>query len=137
MATLRMLVVIVALAFALAAQAQAAKAELPVAPGLLAMVQPRIAELREAGISQIVGRAGARNNVQVLTRYGPAYARWPKGVAPVPFELYFNDNGTNSAFAADFNDASKARYAAMLDAVIPAALRQAETVRKQATRVKP
>ena len=50
----------------------------PLQPGLLALAQPRIAELRDAGITQIVGRAASRNNVQMLTRYGPAYFRWPR-----------------------------------------------------------
>ena len=133
----RILTFIVTLLLPLAAHAQAAKAELPVSPGLLTLAQPRIAQLRDAGITQIVGRVGHRNNVQVLTRYGPAYTRWPKGVTPVPFELYINENGTNAAYAANFNDATRAQYAAMLDAVIPAAMRQADTVRKQATRIKP
>ena len=112
--------------------APAGKSELKQQPGLLALVEPRIAQLRDAGITQIVGRAGGRNNIQVLTRSGPAYARWPRGTTPVPFELYFNTDGTNAAFAGEFAD--KAKWAATMDAVIAAALKEAENARRNASR---
>jgi hypothetical protein len=135
--TIGMLGLAAALLAPCAANAQAASAgkpELVEQPGLLALVQPRIAELREAGISQIVGRTGARNNIQVLTRFGPAYMRWPRGTTPVAFELYFNDNATNAAFAADFAD--KARWTATMNAVLPAALKQAAQARASASKPK-
>ena len=135
MTTIRMLTMLAALllpSWAAAQAAPAAKSALVEQPGLLALVQPRIAELREAGITQIIGRTGTRNNIQVLTSRGPAYMRWPRGTTPVAFELYFNDNNTNAAFAADFQD--KAKWDATMKAVLPQALKQAENVRRSATR---
>ena len=135
----RRLVVAAALVLPLSARAQpapAGKGEAPSQPGLLALVQPRIPQLRDAGVTQIVGRTGNRNNVQVLTRSGPAYLRWPRGVTPQAFELYFNTDGSNGAFATGYSDADKAAWSAMLDAVIPQAIRQAAQLRANATRPK-
>jgi hypothetical protein len=113
------------------------KTEAPPQPGLLALAQPRLTELREAGITQIVGRAASRNNIQVLTRYGPAYMRWPRGTAPRAFELYLNADGSNAAFASGYAEQDKAAWAAMLDAVFAQALKEAAQVRANATRIKP
>jgi hypothetical protein len=106
-------------------------------PGLLAVAQPRLAELRAAGVKQIVGRTTGRNNVQVLHNWGAAYLRWPKGVTPVAFELYVNADGTNAAFANGFSEATKAQYATALDALVPQAIKAAENARYAATRPKP
>ena len=130
MHAMRRSVMFAALAFPLVGAAQT------VQPGLLALAQPRLAELRAAGVKQIVGRTAGRNNVQVLTTWGAAYVRWPKDVKPVAFELYLNTDGTNAAFASEFNDATRAQYAAALDALIPAALKAAANARAAATRPK-
>jgi hypothetical protein len=121
--------------FAASAQTPA-KTEAPVQPGLLALAQPRIADLRAAGVKQIIGRTTGRSNVQVLTNWGASYLRWPKDVKPVAFELYFNSDGSNAAFASDFSDATKAQYAAVLDALIPAAIKAAASARAAANRPK-
>jgi hypothetical protein len=122
--------------FAASAQTAPAKAEAPVQPGLLALAQPRIADLRAAGVKQIIGRTTGRSNVQVLTNWGASYLRWPKDVKPIAFELYVNSDGTNAAFASDFSDATKAQYAAALDALIPAAIKAAANARAAANRPK-
>ena len=135
----RRLVVAAALVLPLSALAQptpGGKGDAPSQPGLLALVQSRIPQLRDAGVTQIVGRAGGRNNIQVLTRSGAAYIRWPRGVTPKAFELYFNTDGSNAAFANDFTDANKAAWTSMLDAVVPQAIRQAAQLRANATRPK-
>jgi len=127
-----------ALSFAAVAQPSTkGKTGAPLQPGLLALAQPRIAELRDAGITQIVGRAASRNNVQMLTRYGPAYFRWPRGTPPRAFELYLNADGGNAAFADGYVEQDKAAWAAMLDAVFAQALKEAAQVRANATRIKP
>jgi len=118
------------------AQAQAKAVAAP-SPELFALAESRIPELRAAGVRQIVGRTTGRNNVQVLTNWGAAYLRWPKDVKPVAFELYINADGTNGAFATDFSAATKAQYAAALDATIPAAIKAAANARAAATRPKP
>ena len=140
MDAIRRLLVVAALVAPLPALAQpapAGRAEATQQPGLVALVQPRIAQIRDAGITQIVGRTGARNNIQVLTRSGPAYMRWPRGVTPRAFELYFNSDGSNAAFASDFSDQDRAAWSALLDAVIPQALKDAAQLRANATRPKP
>jgi hypothetical protein len=140
MHAVRRRLVVVALMAPLAAFAQPTskgKTEVPPQPGLLALAQPRIAKLRDAGITQIVARAGQRNNIQVLTRYGPAYMRWPRGTAPRAFELYLNADGSNAAFASDYAEQDKAAWAALLDAVFAQALKEAAQVRTNATRIKP
>lgn len=105
-------------------------------PGMLELVQPRIAKIRQAGITQIVG-AEKKRAIQVLTQNGPAYVRWPRGTEPFTFELYFNADGTNVAYSAGYNATSKPTYAKVLDAVVTDALDAASRVRAQATRVKP
>ena len=138
MHAMRLGVLIAALAVPLAAPAQApAKVEAAPSPELFALAESRIPELRAAGVKQIVGRTTGRNNVQVLTNWGAAYLRWPKDVKPVGFELYINADGTNGAFATDFSAATKAQYAAALDATIPAAIKAAANARAAATRPKP
>ena len=138
MHAMRLGVLIAALVVPLAAAAQKpAKVEATASPELFALAESRIPELRAAGVRQIVGRTTGRNNVQVLTNWGAAYLRWPKDVKPVPFELYVNADGTNGAFATDFSAATKAQYAAALDATIPAAIKAAANARAAATRPKP
>jgi len=117
------------------AQAQAKAVAAP-SPELFALAESRIPELRAAGVRQIVGRTTG-GNVQILTTWGAAYVRWPKDVKPVGFELYINADGTNGAFANDFSAATKAQYAAALDATIPAAIKAAANARATATRPKP
>ena len=137
MQTMRLAVLIAALVVPLAAPAQKpAKVEAAPSPELFALAESRIPELRAAGVRQIVGRTTGRN-VQILTTWGAAYVRWPKDVKPVGFELYINADGTNGAFATDFSAATKAQYAAALDATIPAAIKAAANARAAATRPKP
>ena len=109
--------------------------EAPAQPGLAALVAPRDAELRAAGVNQILARTDkAKRDIQVLTQYGALYFAWPKNVAPVPFEIYFNAGGPTAAFANGFNDATKSRYAAALDAIVPEVLRRAAAARASAQR---
>jgi len=139
MHAMRLGLLIATLVVPLAAPSQAAPAKVEAAPSpeLFALAESRIPELRAAGVRQIVGRTTGRNNVQVLTNWGAAYLRWPKDVKPVGFELYINADGTNGAFATDFSEATKAQYAAALDATIPAAIKAAANARATATRPKP
>ena len=108
------------------------------APALTALVAPRAAELQAAGIQSILARTGKRRrDIQVLTQWGPAYFGWPKGVAPVVFEIYVARNGTAQVYTEGYGESNKARYAAALDAVVPEAIRQARNVRAAFLRPKP
>src|SRR5512142_1717871 len=65
----------------------AATPEVPVQPGLAALVVPRVPELRAAGVKQILARTDkGRRDIQVNAQYGTSYLAWPKGSTPVPFE---------------------------------------------------
>lgn len=111
-------------------------ADAPVQPGLSALVASRDAELRAAGVEQILARTGkGRRDIQVLTTWGPVYFPWSKNVKPVAFEIYFNTNGQTDAFAHDFSDATKASFSAALDAIVPQAIRGAANAR--AARLRP
>jgi hypothetical protein len=139
MNALRLLAFLVATLAAGAAGAQKSPApadEAPLQPGLVALVAPRDAELRAAGVTQIIARTGkARRDIQVLTDYGPSYLGWPKNVAPVTFEIYFNTNAPTTAFAHEYSEANKAKFQAALDAIAPLAVRAANTAR--ANRLRP
>ena len=138
MNALRLFTVVVAALATGLANAQTAPAsapEAPLQPGLAALVAPRDAALRAAGVQQIIARTGKqRRDIQVMTQYGPAYFAWPKNVAPVTFEIYFNTNGATAAFANDFGEANKARFTAALDAIVPLAIRGANSARANAQR---
>ena len=109
--------------------------EAPAQPGLVALVASRDAAVRDSGIQQIVARTGkAKRDIQVLTLYGPLYFAWPKNVAPVPFELYFNAGGDTAGFAHDFTDATRPTFSAALDAILPQAMRGAASARAHAQR---
>ena len=109
--------------------------EAPAQPGLVALVASRDAAVRDSGIQQIIARTGkAKRDIQVLTLYGPLYFAWPKNVAPVPFELYFNAGGDTAGFAHDFTDATRPTFSAALDAILPLAMRGAASARAHAQR---
>lgn len=139
MTSMRHLVLAVALLGAgtsLAATAAAPAGDAPVQPGLAALVASRDAELRAAGVEQILARTDkGRRDIQVLTTWGPSYFPWPKNVKPVAFEIYFNTNGQTDAFAHDFSDATRATFRAALDAIVPQAIRGAANAR--AARLRP
>ena len=110
----------------------------PEQPGLAALLEPNVAKLRAAGVRQITARTGKqRRDIQVLSQYAPVYFGWPKNVAPVEFEIYLNPDGQTAAYANDFNDATKPKFSAALDAIVPQALRGATNAKATAQRPKP
>ena len=121
-----------------AGSAAEAKAEATFA-ALAPLVAAHGAELqRRAGAQKIVARTGKGNrNIQVLTRWGPSYFAWPKGVKPVTFEIYVESANRLDVIAEGFTEANKPLYAAAFDAVLPQAVRSANAARAQATRPKP
>lgn len=95
-------------------------------PTLSAIVAPQAAQLQAAGIKSILTRTGkGRRDVQVQTQWGTAYFGWPKNVAPALFEIYITNKGAAEVFTEKYSEATKARYAAAFNAVIPEAIRQA------------
>jgi len=139
MTTLRLFAFAVAALTSASALSQAPiKPEAPESPGLAALVQPRVPELRAAGVKQIVVRTGkGRRDIQALTNFGPVYLAWPKGVAEqVPFEIYLNSDGTNGVFATGFSDATRAKFSAALDAVVPQVIKGANQARANSQRPK-
>ncbi len=113
------------------AEAQAAATFEALAP----IVAPRTAELSAAGVQKVVARTGKnKRDIQVFTKWGPAYFSWPKDVTPVTFEIYVESPNAFDVSAAGYTDANKARYAAAFDAVLPLAVRSANTLRAQAQR---
>jgi hypothetical protein len=101
------------------------------------LVGPHTAALSAAGVEEVVARTGKnRRDIQVLTRWGPAYFPWPKGVTPVTFYIYVKAPNAFDVTADGFKEANKARYAAAFDAVLPQAVSSANALRAQATRPK-
>ena len=138
---------LVAAALAVPAQAQqprpsggsdkaAAPAASSSASALVALVAPRAAELRAAGVRRIVARTGRqRRDIQVVSPYGSQYFAWPKGLTPAPFQI---DVDTALSVRADgYTEASKDRYAAAFDAIIPEAIRLTNEARARVERPKP
>ena len=104
---------------------------------LAPIVAPRTAELSAAGVQKIVARIGkGKRDIQILTRWGPAYLAWPKNVTPVVFEIYVEAPNAFDVIADGYSDAAKARYSAALDALVPLAVRAASSLRAQAQRPK-
>jgi hypothetical protein len=119
-----------------AATPPATKAEATFA-ALSPIVAPRTAELSAAGVQKVVARTGkGKRDVQVLTRWGPSYLAWPKGVTPVSFEIYVEAPNAFDVIADGYTEANKALYAAAFDAVLPLAVRSANALRAQAQRPK-
>jgi len=115
------------------AQTQAAAAWDALSP----LVGPHTAALSAAGVEEVVARTGKnRRDIQVITRWGPAYFPWPKGVTPVAFYVYVKAPYAFDVTADGYKDANKARYAAAFDAVLPQAVSSANALRAQATRPK-
>jgi hypothetical protein len=113
-----------------------AKAEATFA-ALAPLVAPRSAELSAAGVQKVVARTGKnKRDIQVITRWGPAYFPWPKGVTPVTFEVYIEAANKLDVIADGYIEANKARYAAAFDAVFPLAIQSANAARIQAQRPK-
>jgi hypothetical protein len=101
------------------------------------VVAARTAELSAAGVKKIVARTGkGKRDIQVLTQWGPAYLAWPKNVTPVTFEVYVEAPNAFDVIADGYSDANKARYAAAFDALVPPAVRAANSLRAQAQRPK-
>lgn len=104
---------------------------------LAPLVAARVPELHAAGVEKVTARTGRnRRDIQVLTRWGPAYFGWPKGVKPVEFELRIESPNTIDLIAPAYNDAAKPTYRAAFDAVLPQALRTANQTRANASRPK-
>ena len=104
---------------------------------LAPLVGPHTAALSAAGVEEVVARTGKnRRDIQVVTKWGPAYFPWPKGVTPVTFDIYVKAPNAFDVTADGYSEANKARYAAAFDAVLPQAVRSANAVRAQATRPK-
>lgn len=98
---------------------------------------PHVAQLHAAGVQKIVARtAGNRRDIQVLTRWGPTYFGWPKGVTPVAFELSVDGPSSIYLVAPAYTDALRPAYKTAFDAVLPQALRAANQTRISASRPK-
>ena len=104
---------------------------------LVPLILPHAAALSAAGVQKVVARTGKnKRDIQVMTRWGPAYFPWPKGVTPATFDLYVTAGDDFVVSADGYTEANKARYAAAFDAVLPQAVRAANAVRAQAQRPK-
>ena len=100
---------------------------------LAPIVGPRTAELSGAGVQKVVARTGkGKRDIQVLTQWGPSYFPWPKGVTPVVFDIYVEAPNKFDVIADGYTEATKARYVAAFDAVLPQAVRSANALRAQA-----
>ena len=102
---------------------------------LVPLILPHAGALSAAGVQKVVTSTG-KKNIQVLTRWGPAYFAWPKGVTPVTFDLFVTAADDFVVGAEGYTEANKARYAAAFDAVLPQAVRSANAVRAQTQRPK-
>jgi len=121
---------------AAAASSAEAKAEATFA-ALAPLVADHSAALSAAGAQNIVARTGRRSrDIQVLTRWGPAYFAWPKGVKPVTFEIYIAAPNRLDVTAEGFTEATLPLYAAAFDAVLPQAVKAANDLRALASRPK-
>jgi hypothetical protein len=108
---------------ALAQQPAASAGSASANADLAALVGPRAAELSNAGVQKIAARTDkGKRNIQLLTKYGAIYFGWPKGVQPVAFDIVLGQGSSAVAHASGYSEATKARYAAALDALIPEAL---------------
>jgi len=115
------------------AQAQAEATWAALSP----LVGPHTAALNAAGVEEVVARTGKnKRDIQIVTKWGPAYFAWPKGVTPVTFDIYVKAPNAFDVTADGYKDANKARYAAAFDAVLPQAVSSANALRAQATRPK-
>ena len=104
---------------------------------LVPLILPHAAALSAAGVQKVVARTGKKKrDIQVITKWGPAYFPWPKGVTPAIFDLYVTAANDFDVSADGYTEANKARYAAAFDAVLPQAVRSANAVRAQAQRPK-
>ena len=104
---------------------------------LAPIVGPRTAELSGAGVQKVVARVGkGKRDIQVFTQWGPSYLAWPKGATPVAFEIYVEAPNKFDVIADGYTEANKARYAAAFDAILPLAVRAANTLRTQSQRPK-
>lgn len=104
---------------------------------LAPLVAPRIGDLSAAGVQKVVARTGKnKRDIQVFTQWGSVYFAWPKGVTPVAFEIYVEAPDAFDVTAAGYSEATKAHYASAFDAVLPLAIRSANTARAQAQRPK-
>lgn len=105
---------------------------------LAALVTPRAAELRAAGIQRIAARAAREPlSIQVLTTAGPIYFAWPANVAPAPFVLEEARGGVTYDVRAEGDASDRARYAAAFDAVLPEAVRRAQQHAAWVNRIRP
>ena len=125
----------------LAAPAFAALKPSPAAPvqqALTSLVAPHAAELSSVGINRIVARTGERQrDIQVMTANGPVYFAWPATVTPVEFVIDVGENGEPTVRADAYTEASNARYAAAMGAILPEAVRQVRSNNVWATRPRP
>jgi hypothetical protein len=137
----RFLIPLLALALAAPAWAQAPaapKSQADVAwEALSPLAAPYVAQLHAGGVEKIVARTtGNRRDIQVRTRWGPAYFGWPRGVTPVAFELSVDGPSTIDLVAPNYTPAARANYKTAFDAVLPQALKAANQARIDATRPK-
>jgi hypothetical protein len=108
---------------ALAQQPAAPAAKASANADFAALVGPRATDLANAGVQKLAARTDkGKRNIQLLTKYGAIYFGWPKGVEPVAFDIAIGQGGAPVAHASGYSEATKARYAAALDALIPEAL---------------
>jgi hypothetical protein len=91
-------------------------------PELARQAQPYASQLRAVGITHLEATAGGAM-VRLETLSGPVYIPYPKDVPAIAFVLDVDPDGLH-AFAAGFD---KARDAAVLDAVLPRAIRATAT----------
>jgi len=137
----RFLLPVLALALAAPAWAQA-----PAAPpsqadaawnALSPLAAPYVAQLHAAGVEKVTARTGhGRRDIQVLTRWGPAYFGWPTGVTPAAFVLSVDGPSTIDLSAPNYTPALRPNYKTAFDAVLPQARKAADQARLNATRPK-
>lgn len=104
---------------------------------LVPLILPHSAALTAAGVQKVVARTGKnKRDIQVSTKWGPAYFAWPKGVTPVTFDLFVTAADDFVVNADGYTEANKGRYAAAFDAVLPQAVSSANALRTAALRPK-
>jgi hypothetical protein len=110
----------------------------PPQPALASLLEARAPELAAADVQRIVARSGRPGlDIQVLTSWGASYFGWPRGVAPVAFEVDVGGPQALTIRADGYSEANRARYAAAFDAIVPEAVRFGTEARAKATRPKP
>ncbi len=97
-------------------------ATMPAQPDLARLAGPYAQQLRAVGITRLTATAG-NSLVQLDTLSGPVYVRYPKDVPAVAFELDIDADGLR-AFSSGFD---KDRDAAVLDSILPQAIRATAT----------